>query len=143
MEYFLLAFWSLVVYTSLTGSKYADALVKASAVAGLFAGLSFFFFPKENIEFFGAKAQASSTATRVQIRATAVFHLTLAIIVSSLLWGNNVDPLKAIGYGWIPLPLNIIDGLFINKDFVALRLNQGIQIFWLVLHSIVVATLAF
>ena len=77
----------------------------------------------------GVQAQASSTASRVQIRAIALFHLSAGIIVSSLLWGKNVDALKAVGYGWIPFPLYIIDGLFVNKDFVELGLNRGILLY--------------
>ncbi len=142
-QYLLLAFWSLVAYTTLTGSEYADLFVKASALVYLGVGLFSYFFPHENLKSFGSSSPIISTGTKAQMKAFASFMLAIGVTTSSLIWGNNIGTLKAVGYGWIPLAVFLVDGVFVSQELVELHMNQGIMLFWLVLNLIVAGTLAF
>jgi hypothetical protein len=142
-QYFFLIFWLLVAYTTLTGSEYADFFVKATALIYVGSGLSSYFYPLETLKAYGSPSPTISTATTIQMKGMASFMLAIGVTLVSLLWGNNIDTLNAVGYGWIPLALFLVDGLFVSKEFVQVKMKQEHMLFWLTLHLIVVGTLAF
>ncbi len=129
----------LTVYTCLTGSKHADPFVKAYAAISVAMGLFFYIFTNEGAKTFGLSQPTA--ATKVEMKTLGVLTLGQGIIMSALLWGNNIDAITAVGLGWIALAIYPIDGLFVNKYFVGLGVNKALMTFWALFQSIVAAIL--
>lgn len=132
---FSASFFGLVAYTCLTGSKYGDAMAKACSIWHIFfTFLPLYFLPEMAAKFFGG-AKLFGPGGKV----LGIAHLSEGIILAALLWGKNIDAIKAVGYGWIPWVFLLADVMFLKKE----ALNSNLAYLSLIFHSIVAFTLAF
>lgn len=56
---------------------------------------------------------------------------------------QGIDPEKLMGYGWIPVVLNIVRRLFVTRDLDKYNLPKMTYLVWLALGTIAVGTLVF
>jgi len=68
------------------------------------------------------------------------FFVGVGVMMYAL--SQGVDSLRAIGYSWIPMLLNVLDMVFVSKDVEELDLPTGPLYFWIAMMAVFVGTLA-
>jgi hypothetical protein len=135
-----------VVLSAVTGygcfysKDWANTAMKLYSVWGGITGLMAALSPDLNAKVWGIKSKFTEIQKH-SMQWLGFFVLELAVCIGCLAWG--VEPMKAVGYAWLPPTLanaywNVLSDT--TKDF---GLNRPMLFAWMVLGIAVTATLAF
>lgn len=139
-QYGALAVHAFIAYACLTNASYADIAINICSAWCLVNGVTLGLATTPALKQWGM--ENADTLTTALAKQAGFFLLGLGALVYSLSQGN-VDSIRAIGYSWIPLLVNLVDMAFVSKEFVELNMPMGPIYTWIVLMAVFVGTLAF
>jgi hypothetical protein len=137
-----LAFAAVTCYGCLNSKDWANTAIKVYSVWFGITGLQAAFAPTSFSKLWNIKFLSTMTAIQKHgFQWWGFFLLDYAVYVGCMAWG--VEPMKALGYAWLPATLasvyfNILSNT--TKDF---RLNRPILFAWMVIGIVVTGTLSF
>jgi hypothetical protein len=135
-----------VVFSAVTGygcfysKDWANTAMKLYTVWGGISGLLAVLSPDLHAKAWGFKPKF----TDIQKHATqwwGLFILELAVCIGCLAWG--VEPMKAVGYAWLPGTLANAYWNVLTDTTKDLALNRQMLFVWMVIGMAVTATLSF
>jgi hypothetical protein len=124
---------AFAVYALLTGQEYADNVAKF--MVGFFAlnGVVFAVAPATGAGAWGVKGDDK---VEFMMKAFGYFISSWALTAGALVKGE--DAAKAVGLGYIPALLNIIDANFISKSVAKFGMEITPQYFWAAIQIAVI-----
>ena len=138
-QWMLLAMAGGILHACITGASYVDLAIKFYYVFSLANGILMAVAPGTASEICGMNAYNESNGA---YRTLGYLLIGLGIFGNALVF-FDMDPIKAFGYGWIPVLLLQISNNFITKENDEFNIPKLPSYLWMLLDAIVVITCGF
>jgi len=137
-----LAITACVAYACLTGKDYAALTIKFLSIYMGLANIQCRLFPDSALESWGLEEAKRTPTAAFATKVMGHQGICAAVLMALLVFTDNIDPYKALGYSLIPGLLSFL--LFITSgDFDTLGFKAQTSYPWIALVALTVLTLAF